>query len=237
MEIGRSLVSYQEFTDARFCATAGGFYQDIPLLRRTASTLYSSLAENAAAKEKKMRESKFANPEPLGLLGCGMATILMNLHNAGIFPFSAMLAAMAFLGGGLIQVAAGILEYRRGNVFGLTTFGAYGIFWISLVAAIVLPEWGLAAPTPPAYMGCYLALWGIFTAAMNLGVRSGGPVLRFFFATLAALYFLLAIRDFAASQTAGIIGGAIGVLCGLSAFYLAIAETLEEQCGRKVLPY
>ena len=184
-----------------------------------------------------MNGCKPANPEPLGLLGCGMATILMNLHNAGLFPFSSMLASMGLLCGGLVQMTAGILEYRRGNSFGMTTFFAYGIFWVSLMLTIMLPELGLAAPTPPAYMGCYLALWGVFTAVMFLGTRGGGPVLRFLFASLAALYFLLAIRDFAGSPTIGAIGGLVGVACGTSALYLAMAEALSEQCGHKILPY
>ena len=184
-----------------------------------------------------MKTAQYANPEPLGLLGCGMTTILMNMHNAGFFPFSSMMLGMGLLFGGLTQIAAGALEYRRGNTFGMTTFFAYGVFWISLMLAIVLPEWGLARPTVPAYMGVYLGLWGIFTAVMFLGTRGGSPVLQFLFASLASLYFLLAIRDVADSQTAGFLGGLVGVACGCSAFYLAMAEALEEQTGKKILPY
>lgn len=184
-----------------------------------------------------MNSDKFANPEPLGLLGCGMTTVLMNIHNAGLFPFSSMMAAMGVLFGGMTQIAAGLLEYRRGNTFGLITFFSYGVFWISLILAISLPELGLAQPTPPAYMASYLLLWGIFTAAMLPGLRGGGPVVHFLFATLASLYFLLAIRDFTGNRTMGVIGGLVGIACGCSAFYLAVAETLEEKCGRKVLPY
>ncbi len=178
-----------------------------------------------------------ANPDPLGLLGCGMATMIMNMHNAGFFPFSSMLLGMGLLAGGVMQLAASVMEYRRGNTFGLTTYFAYGIFWISLMLTIALPEWGLAQPTPPAYMGVYLALWGIFTAVMFLGTRNSSPVLQFLFVTLALLYFLLAIRDLAGSQTAGFLGGLTGIACGASAFYLAMAEALEEQTGRKMLPY
>lgn len=63
---------------------------------------------------------KLANPAPLGLMGFGMTTILLNIHNAGFFPISAMILAMGLCYGGLAQIIAGIMEYKRGNTFGVT---------------------------------------------------------------------------------------------------------------------
>ncbi|MEO1821154.1 acetate uptake transporter, partial [Dehalococcoides mccartyi] len=60
-------------------------------------------------------ESKLSNPAPLGLLGFGMTTILLNIHNAGFFPLNVAILAMGIFYGGLAQVIAGILEYRKGN--------------------------------------------------------------------------------------------------------------------------
>ena len=74
------------------------------------------------------------NPGPLGLLGFGMTTVLLTLHNAGIIGLSAVIAAMGFALGGAAQIIAGILEFRNGNTFGGTAFTAYGFFWWSLVA-------------------------------------------------------------------------------------------------------
>ena len=63
---------------------------------------------------------KLANPAPLGLMGFGMTTVLLNIHNAGFFPMSAMILAMGLCYGGIAQIIAGVLEFKRGNTFGLT---------------------------------------------------------------------------------------------------------------------
>jgi succinate-acetate transporter protein len=81
-------------------------------------------------------------------MGFGMTTILLNIHNAGFFPISAMILAMGLCYGGLAQIIAGIMEYKRGNTFGVTAFISYGTFWWSLVFLLVMPTMGLAEATP-----------------------------------------------------------------------------------------
>ena len=89
-----------------------------------------------------------ANPAPLGLLGFGMTTVLLNIHNAGFFPMSAMILAMGIFYGGIAQVIAGIMEWKKNNTFGTTAFTSYGFFWLSLVALIVMPKMGIAEARP-----------------------------------------------------------------------------------------
>jgi hypothetical protein len=83
---------------------------------------------------------KLANPAPLGLLGFGMTTVLLNLHNAGFFPLDTMILAMGLAYGGLAQVIAGVMEFKNGNTFGTVAFTSYGLFWWSLVLLLVLPK-------------------------------------------------------------------------------------------------
>src|SRR6202046_5336840 len=114
-----------------------------------------------------------ANPAPLGLLGFGMTTVLLNLHNAGYYELNSMVLAMGLCYGGIAQVIAGIMEWKKGNTFATTAFISYGFFWLSLVTLIVLPKlsWitpGLVAADEKA-MAAYLVIWGIFTAVMFLG--------------------------------------------------------------------
>ena len=78
-------------------------------------------------KTKKV-ESISANPAPLGLLGFGMTTVLLNLHNAGFIPLGAMILAMGIFYGGIAQIIAGILEWKKNNTFGMTAFISYGLF-------------------------------------------------------------------------------------------------------------
>jgi uncharacterized protein len=182
--------------------------------------------------------AKLANPAPLGLMGFGMTTVLLNIHNAGFFPVSAMVLAMGIFYGGIAQVIAGIMEFKKGNTFGLTAFASYGMFWLTLVGLWVIP--GLNAPngaaTPVPYMGWYLFLWGIFTFFMWLATFGKNRVLQFIFLSLTVLFVLLAARDWTGSALVGRIAGFEGIACGLSAIYLAMAEVINEARGRTVLP-
>ncbi|GAA4484876.1 acetate uptake transporter [Gluconacetobacter asukensis] len=177
-----------------------------------------------------------ANPAPLGLAGFGMTTILLNLCNAGFLPLNSSVLAMGIIFGGWAQILAGLLEYPKGNTFGLTAFTAYGAFWISLVLLVILPKFGLIpAATAPA-MGAYLALWGVFTGFMFIGTLRGNRVLQFVFSSLTLLFFLLALGEWTGNLMITRIAGYEGLLCGASALYLAMAEVIEAQFGHPVLP-
>jgi len=187
---------------------------------------------------------KLANPAPLGLLGFGMTTVLLNLHNAGFYPLSSMILAMGLAYGGLAQVIAGIMESRRGNTFGTVAFSSYGLFWWSLVLLLVLPQikiWDVSEnsplqPTPPTAMAAYFFLWGLFTLLMFFGTLRTNRALQFVFVSLTVLFFLLAAKELTASTDLGTIAGYEGIICGLSAFYLATAEVLNEIYGKTLLP-
>ena len=91
---------------------------------------------------------KTGNPAPLGLMGFGMTTILLNLHNAGFIPLDSMILSMGIFYGGIAQVIAGIMEWKKGNTFAATAFTSYGMFWLSLVSLITLPKAGLGVAGP-----------------------------------------------------------------------------------------
>jgi succinate-acetate transporter protein len=182
-----------------------------------------------------------ANPAPLGLLGFGMTTVLLNLHNAGFYELNSMILAMGVCYGGIAQVIAGIMEWRKNNTFAATAFISYGFFWLSLVTLIVLPKLNWIAPAiAPAdetAMSAYLALWGIFTAVMFVGTFRLNRALQIVFGTLTVLFFLLAIGDFTGAG-AGFkhFTGYEGLVCGFSAIYTGLAQVLNELYGKIVLP-
>jgi succinate-acetate transporter protein len=188
---------------------------------------------------------KLANPAPLGLLGFGLTTVLLNLHNAGFFPLDTMILAMGIAYGGLAQVIVGIMEFKKGNTFGTVAFTSYGLFWWSLVLLLVLPKTtiftGLSAPTETA-MAAYFFMWGLFTFVMFFGTLKTNRALQFVFVSLAILFFLLVARELTANMvlydfiTVNTIAGVEGVICGLSAVYLAFAEVLNEAHQKTVLP-
>lgn len=180
--------------------------------------------------------SKLANPGPLGLLGFGMTTILLNLHNAGIIPLSAVIVAMGFALGGLAQIIAGIMEFKNGNTFGGTAFTAYGTFWWSLIAIIMNPFGSNVAAGDAVSMGFYLLIWGIFTLFMFIGTLKHNRATQVIFLSLTVLFFLLAIGDFTELAIVKHIAGWEGILCGASAVYASVAQIVNNEFGKKMLP-
>ena len=209
---------------------------------------------------------KSANPAPLGLLGFGMTTALLSfVHNARLGPLDGMIVGMGIFYGGLAQIIAGILEYKKGNTFGTTAFTSYGLFWLSYVALNWLGSattasngiWPFSAYGPAisgystpwfvsqeAFMA-YFFMWGLFTFVMFFGAMKKNRALQFVFMSLAILFFLLAAKSallaYASLTTTDLewftrIIGVEGIICGLSAVYLALAEVLNEMHGKTMLP-
>ena len=181
-------------------------------------------------------EGKFANPAPLGLMGFGMTTVLLNMHNAGFFGLGSMVLSVGIFYGGIAQLLAGIMEFRNGNTFGTTAFTSYGLFWLSLVFLIVIPAVGWFPATLPVGMGYYLLMWGVFTFFMFFGTLKANRALQFVFGSLFVLFVLLSASEFMGMAALKMVAGFEGIVCGLSAVYLAMAEVLNEAYGRTVLP-
>lgn len=178
------------------------------------------------------------NPAVLGLLCFGMTTVLLNIHNAGFFEMNSMILGMGLFTGGLAQVIAGIQEWKKNNTFGATAFTAYGMFWITLVAILLIPQTSFGAAFAPdsTSMGIFLFMWGLFTLYMFFGTLKLNRMLQVVFFTLALLFFLLAIGEFTANEALGVFAGYEGIICGLSAMYGSAALVLNEVYGKPVLP-
>jgi len=177
-----------------------------------------------------------ANPAPLGLLAFGLTTVLLNLHNAGIFEMNSMILAMGIFYGGIAQIIAGIMEAKKGNTFGLVAFVSYGSFWLTLVALIVMPKMGWIPPASESGMVAYLIMWGIFTALLFLGTLRISKSLQFIFATLTILFLLLALGDYSGNAFLKTFTGYEGIICGGSAIYTGAGALLNEMYGREVFP-
>ena len=182
-------------------------------------------------------EVKIANPGPLGLLGFGMTTVLLNLHNAQLLPLSIAIVAMGIALGGLAQIIAGIRELCQGNTFAGTAFTAYGLFWWSLVLIWANPFQAAGiAGADKVSMGYYLLLWGIFTAFMFVGTLKHNRATQVVFGSLTVLFILLALGDFTGIHAITVIAGFEGIFCGLSAVYSAMGQILNAEYGKKIIP-
>ena len=139
--------------------------------------------------------TKLANPAPLGLLGFGITTVLLNLVNAGVFPLDTVILAMGIAYGGIAQIIVGIMEFKKGNTFGTVAFLSYGLFWWSLVLLLVLPKFtGFAGPSSSS-LAAYFIMWGLFTFGMFFGTLKANRALQFVFGSLTILFFMLGIRE------------------------------------------
>lgn len=177
---------------------------------------------------------KKANPAPLGLLGFGMSTVLLSLHNAGLTDLDNVTLAMGIFCGGIAQIMAGLMEYRNGNTFGTTAFTLYGVFWLSLIAVkIDLFSAGSSAATA----GSLCLIWGIMTLFMFIGTLKGRIATRVVFLLLTVTFFLLAVGDYTEIHSIINIGGYVGLICGFSAMYTAFAEVLAEQFEKEILKF
>ena len=180
-------------------------------------------------------QSNIANPSPLGLLGFGLTTLLLNLHNAGIIPLSIVIVAMGFALGGSAQIIAGIMEFKKNNVFGATAFTAYGFFWLSLILIWINPFEKIAAADEIS-MGFYLSFWGIFSLMMFIGTLKHNRALQAVFLTLTMLFALLAIADFTGIHSVKIAAGWVGIVCGSLAIYTSVGQILNNEYGKTIFP-
>ena len=177
-----------------------------------------------------------ANPAPLGLLAFGLTTVILNLHNAGVFEMNSMILAMGIFYGGIAQIIAGIMEAKKNNTFGFVAFVSYGSFWLSFVALIVMPKLGWAPAASATAIISYLIMWGIFTALLFFGTLRISRSLQFIFATLTILFFLLALGENSGNSSLKSFTAYEGIICGASAIYTGTGALLNEIYGKTIFP-
>jgi succinate-acetate transporter protein len=181
---------------------------------------------------------KTANPAPLGLYGFAVSTWMLCMFNVKWFGLDSfpLMCATAFAFGGTAQFLAGLMEYPRGNTFGLVAFCSYGCFWFAF--ALYLMAFGGKGPL--TYLGAWLVVWAVFTFALWLGtLKMPNRPLQLVFLTLWVAFLLLGLSHLVEPKLGDILhttGGYIGLVVALLAFYTATAEVLNEVHGKTVLP-
>ncbi|WP_235993610.1 acetate uptake transporter [Paraburkholderia solitsugae] len=170
----------------------------------------------------------------MGLAGFALTTWLLSMINAGWFSGESMglVLACALAYGGTAQAIAGMMELPRGNTFGATAFLSYAAFWWSFALFVLF----LHDKVPPAFVGWYLFLWGVFTFYMWLATFRSPRALQFIFLALWITFGLLAGGEWTGSGLVRMAGGYMGLVTAALAFYLSAADVINEVHGRVVLP-
>jgi uncharacterized protein len=191
-----------------------------------------------------------ADPGPLGLAAFAGTTFMLSLINAGLVGVQhvapgggllPMVAALALAYGGVAQFVAGLWEFRTGNTFGAVAFCSYGAFWISFF--LIVQSAGKNVGTVFfSGLGLYLWMWGIFTAYMFIAsLRTTGAV-ALVFLLLAITFIILGIGNSALSGTHSVtngtikLGGYLGILTALAAWYASFAVVVNSTFGRVMMP-
>ncbi|MDO9511673.1 MAG: acetate uptake transporter [Bacteroidales bacterium] len=175
------------------------------------------------------------NPAPLGLAGFGMSTLLLNLHNAGLFGMDTMILAMGIFFGGIAQILVGKMEWKKNNMFGLVAFSSYGFFWITLVFLMLLPKLGLGEAPSAISMGWFLTAWGIFSVGLFIATFRMTMVMRVLFGSVVALFFLLAAADFTGFAPLKTTAGLVGIFSGCLALFISLSMVINDTHGREVV--
>ena len=193
------------------------------------------------ARERTEATAAVANPAPLGLSAFALTTFLLSSSNAGFFKVNAIVIGLAFFYGGLVQLLAGLQEFKAGNTFGATAFCSYGGFWLAFGATLtplfnVVAAYGGDTPAFHTAIGYFLLGWTIFTAWMFLASLRTTLALMGVFLFLALTFLALTI-GFLGGGTLWIqIGGWLGIITALIAWYTALAGVLASSKSIFALP-
>ncbi|HEV7452655.1 MAG TPA: acetate uptake transporter [Pseudonocardiaceae bacterium] len=166
-----------------------------------------------------------ADPGPLGLAGFAMTTFVLSCVNAGLVAkaIEPVVLPLALFYGGLVQLLAGMWEFRKANTFGALAFTSYGAFWLSFAAYVKFIAPGLPAATTASATGLFLLAWTIFTAYMTVAsLRVSGLIAAVFVALLATFIFLT-IGTYSGAAAITHIGGYLGIVTAALAWYASFA--------------
>jgi succinate-acetate transporter protein len=180
---------------------------------------------------------KPADPAPLGLAAFAMTTFVLSMFNSNLVNIKGapVVLGLALAYGGIVQLLAGMWEFRNGNTFGAVAFSSFGAFWISFWALQVFYAKQVGG-NPGHAVGVYLWAWAIFTAYMAVAaLRVSGAVLLVF-VLLTATFVLLAIGADGNDASVTEWGGFVGLATAAAAWYASFAAVLNSTFARTVLP-
>ena len=180
---------------------------------------------------------KPADPGPLGLAGFAMTTFVLSMFNSNLVSEKGLpvVLGLALVYGGIVQLLAGMWEFRTGNTFGAVAFCSFGGFWISFWALNVFYAKQIGGNAGHA-VGVYLWAWAIFTVYMTVAATRVSAAVLLVFVLLSATFVLLAIGATGAHASVTHWGGYLGLATAAAAWYASFAAVTNSTFGRIVLP-
>lgn len=182
-----------------------------------------------------------ADPSALGLFGLAIVTLVASSQKFGFTEGTAGVLAWAIFLGGCMQLIAGILDFKKNNVFGGTAFVAYGFFWLAMAFSwsVSLGMFGEQAKAgfDSSQTGVAFVAYLILTIFMTVGALKTTKVLFFIFLAIDFLFIGLALSSFhIAYEATHLLAAGSELVVSLLSFYGAGANVLNKHYGRQVLP-
>lgn len=183
--------------------------------------------------------ARVADPAPLGLAAFALTTFCLSVFNAGLIDdakLEAVVLPLALFYGGTTQLLAGMWEFKRDNTFGALAFSSYGAFWLSFAAYVKFVAPGLPANHAYQATGLFLLAWTVFTAYMVLPAARVSGVVLAVFVVLALTFLFLTIGALNESTAMKHVGGWLGLVTAVLAWYGSFAGVTNSTWGRVLLP-
>jgi succinate-acetate transporter protein len=180
----------------------------------------------------------FADPGPLGLAGFAMTTFFLSAVNSNLLPktVEGAVFGLAIFYGGIAQLLAGMWEFTKGNTFGAVAFASYGAFWLSFWYLVTHLPAGAKPNDLNHAVGTYLLGWTIFTAYMFIASTRTSGALMAVFGALTLTFVFLTIGAYVTSASMTKVGGWLGLLTALLAWYASFAGVMNATARRAVFP-
>src|SRR5919204_3004507 len=213
----------------------GGVMESAALSRR--DPLRGERAREAEARAT-LSTWTVADPGPLGLAAFALTTFVLSMFNSDLVSDKGapVVLALALAYGGVVQVLAGMWEFRTGNTFGAVAFSSFGGFWISFWAFVTFFEDKVPKSHLGSTVGLYLIAWGIFTTYMFVASLRTTAAVSLVFLLLATTYFLLGAGQANESKDVIHLGGYFGIATAAAAWYASFAAVANSTFGRTLLP-
>jgi uncharacterized protein len=180
-----------------------------------------------------------ADPAPLGLAAFALTTFFLSFVNAGLVPDTVepVVFGLALAYGGGAQLLAGMWEFAKGNTFGATAFSSYGAFWLSFWWLTAhLADYKIPASDVGKGVGLYLIAWGIFTAYMSVAATRVSGAVLVVFVLLTLTFLVLGLGDLTTTDGITKLGGWLGILTALAAWYASFAGVTAFTFKRPLVP-
>lgn len=194
------------------------------------------MAQYVTQKRVEAVAAPAANPVPLGLSALAFATALIGCVYAGFIvnpanPNSSTIATQIFFYGGIVQILAGMWAFRKDDTLAATIFTSYGGF-LAALGLVFAPGWGLLNTLVRPLglypvLGLFYLCWTLFTAVLFVASLRSNAALLTVLGLLFLSFLALTVGELAGSITAFIIGGWLGILCALAAWYTALASLIS----------